>query len=115
MLAPFVRARRVFHREARRATATMYCLEILRKIEDVDEMLARDGIFEHVGYEHRVDPTTGRRQILRFRTKKRAAEYYDENNPGMRGLNAHGTWRSDWDAVTKLAYAVREDHQVVAQ
>ena len=115
MLAPFVRAHRVFHREARRATATMYCLEILRKIEDVDEMLARDGIFEHVGYEHRVDPTTGHRQILRFRTKKRAAEYYDEKNPGMRGLNAHGTWRSDWDAVTKLAYAVREDHQVVAQ
>ena len=57
----------------------MYCLEILRKIEDEDEMLARDGIFEHVGYEHRVDPSTGHRQIFRFRTKEEAAQYYDEN------------------------------------
>jgi len=98
----------------------MYCLEILRKIEDEDEMRARDGMYEHLGYVHCFDPTTGHRQILRFPTKKRAAEYYDMNNPGgddepLRALNAHGTWRSDWHPVTKLAYAVREDHQVVAQ
>ena len=113
------------HREARRATATMYCLEILRKIEDEDEMLARDGIFEHVGYEHRVDPSTGHRQIFRFRTKEEAAQYYDENkrrighgypdDEPLRALNTHDTWRSDWHPVTKLAYVVREDHGVVAQ
>ena len=103
----------------------MYCLEILRKIEDEDEMRARDGIFEHVGYEHRVDPSTGHRQILRFRTKEEAAQYYDDNkrrighgypdDETLRALNTYDTWRSDWHPVTKLAYAVREDHGVVAQ
>jgi len=105
-------------------TENMYCLEILRKLESVDEMRARDGLFEHVGYEHRVDPSTGRREILRFSTKKKAAEYYDRNKRAMghgypddfkmRLLNAHNTWRSDWHPVTKLAYAVREDHGVVS-
>ena len=112
------------HKEARHVTETMYCLEILRKIEDVDEMRARNGAYEHVGYEHRVDPSTARREILRFSTKKKAAEYYDAHKREMghgypddfkmRLLNAHNTWRSDWHPVTKLAYAVREDHGVVA-
>ena len=66
--------------EARRATTTMYCLEILRKVED-DEMLARDGIFEHVGYEHRVDPSTGHRQIFPISNEEEAAQYYDEQTP----------------------------------
>ena len=43
-----------------------------------------------------------------FSTKKKAAEYYDEHNPHMRGLNAHGEWRSDWDPETHLMYVVRE-------
>ena len=84
-------------------------LEILRKIEDVDEMRARDGIFEHVGYEHRVD----RRRAdvaRRFRTKKRAAEYYDE--PPRRGPT-HGTARRGGARGDESAYG-REDHQVVA-
>ena len=89
----------------------MYCLEILRKIEDVDEMLARYLRTRRV----RTPRRSTRTSPDSIPHRERAAEYYDENNPGMRGLNAHGTWRSDWDAVTKLAYAVREDHQVVAQ
>ena len=111
---PFVPA--ACHREAHRATATMsvYCLEMLRYIGDEDESRARDGIFEHVGYEHRVDPSTGHCKILIFRTKKKAAQYYDENNPDMRPLNNFNTWRSDWHPVTRLAYVAREYHGVVA-
>jgi len=45
-----------------------------------------------------------------FSTKKKAAEYYDEHNPHMRGLNAHGEWRSDWDPETHLMYVVREHY-----
>lgn len=94
---------------------TMYCLEILRYIEDRDEARARGGIFEHVGYEHRVDPSTGHRLVLLFKTKKKAAQHYEENyGDAMRALNAHNTWKSDWHPVTKLAYAVREHHGVVA-
>ena len=81
---------------------------------DREDSIARDGIYEHVGYEHRGDPSTGHRQIRRFRTKKKAAQYYDERNPDMRPLNGFNTWRSDWHPVTRLAYVVREDHLVVA-
>lgn len=93
---------------------SVYCLEMLRYIGDEDESRARDGIFEHVGYEHRVDPSTGHCKILIFRTKKKAAQYYDENNPDMRPLNNFNTWRSDWHPVTRLAYVAREYHGVVA-
>jgi len=92
----------------------VYCLEILRYIMDEDDSIARDGIYEHVGYEHRFDPSTGHCQILRFRTKKKAAQYYDERNPDMRPLSCFNTWQSDWHAETRLAYVVREDHGVVA-
>ena len=51
----------------------------------------------HVGYMDKV-----------FQSKEKAAEYYDEHNPNMRGLNAHGEWRSDWDPETHLMYVVRE-------
>ena len=40
----------------------------------------------------------------------KAASYYDRHNPHMRGLNAHNTWRSDWDPTTSLKYIVRKDH-----
>ena len=107
----FYSTRVVCHREAHRAVMTMYCLEILRYIKDEEDVRARGGIFEHVGYEHRVDPSTGHRQILRFRTKKKAAQHYDENigKDGLRPLNAHNTWKSDWHPVTCLAHAVRVD------
>ena len=50
----------------------------------------------HVGYMN-----------IAFPTKRRAAEYYDMHNSHMRGLNAHNTWRSDYDPDTFLRYVVR--------
>lgn len=126
---PFITACVVTHKHDKhstnaRVTETMYCLEILRYVEDENERLARNGVFAHVGYEHRVDPATGRREIVRFSSMEEAAAYYDENKreygegyPAdwrMRRLNAHNTWRSDWHPVTKLAYAVCEDGDGVA-
>lgn len=54
---------------------------------------------EHVGYMNRV-----------FKTRREACAYYDQYNPHMRSLNAHGTWRSDWDPHTYLRYVVREHY-----
>ena len=56
-----------------------------------------NGKSEHVGYMNKV-----------FKTKKESCEYYDKHNPHMRSLNAHNTWRSDWDPNTHLMYIVRE-------
>lgn len=42
-----------------------------------------------------------------FGTKQKTCEYYDQHNTHMRSLNAHGTWRSDWDPTTRLRYIVR--------
>ena len=52
--------------------------------------------FVHVGYLKKL-----------FRTKNKAAKYYDVNNKCMRGLNAHKTWCSDWHPTTKWRYVVR--------
>lgn len=57
------------------------------------------GIFEHVGYLQAV-----------FRRKKDACSYYNEHNPHMRPLNAHNTYKSDWDPNTRLLYIVRTFH-----
>lgn len=54
--------------------------------------------FEHVGYM----------EVL-FRSPKKSCEYYDATmTPRMRSLNAHGTWRSDWDPDTCLRYVIRK-------
>jgi len=42
-----------------------------------------------------------------FETKQEAAEYYNNLFPHMRPLNYNKTWRSDWDAETKLMFVVR--------
>ena len=52
--------------------------------------------YEHVGYLQRV-----------FKNKNEACAYYDSFNLHMRSLNAHNTWRSDWDPSTRLRYVVR--------
>ena len=59
------------------------------------------GTFVHVGYMN-----------AKFQTRKDAASYYNRHNPHMRSLNAHNTWASDWDPVTRLKYIVREDYNV---
>lgn len=46
-----------------------------------------------------------------FKTKNDAATFYDLHNPHMRSLNAHGTWRSDWDPINCLRFAVRDWHR----
>ena len=78
-----------------------YVLEVVRFITDSEEWKAKGGKFEHVGYMRAM-----------FRTKEDAASYYDRHNPHMRGLNAHGNWRSDWDPNSHLMYIVREDYDL---
>jgi len=58
--------------------------------------------FEHLGY---MNPKC-------FRTKNAACEYYNKHNPHMRKLNAHNTYESDWDPITKLSYIVRKDYGI---
>ena len=55
-----------------------------------------NGKSEHIGYINKI-----------FTTKQDASDYYDKFNPHMRSLNAHNTWRSDWDPKTGLMYIVR--------
>jgi hypothetical protein len=69
----------------------------------VFEVVSRDvnGKQEHIGYmKHK------------FKTKKEACDYYDKHNPHMRPLNAHNTYKSDWDPTTKLLYIVRKDYML---
>ena len=56
-----------------------------------------NGCFIHVGYLNKW-----------FRTRRAAAQYYDQHNVHMRKLNAHNKWASDWDPVSKLRYVVRK-------
>jgi hypothetical protein len=74
----------------------LYVLEVQKYIsdEEVDHM---NGKFTHVGYMDKI-----------FHSKRKACEYYDMHNNHMRSLNAHGTWRSDWDPHTRFRYVVRE-------
>jgi hypothetical protein len=55
-----------------------------------------NGKSEHVGYMKKI-----------FKTQQAACDYYDQFNPHMRSLNAHETWRSDWDPNNCLMYIVR--------
>ena len=48
-----------------------------------------------------------------FKSKYDACSYYDRHNPHMRKLNAHGTFKSDWDPKTKLFYIVREEYCLI--
>lgn len=72
----------------------VYVLEVQKAIE-VSNISSK--IFEHVGYMKAL-----------FKTKQSACNYYDTYNKHMRSLNAHDTWCSDWDPVTKLRYVVRK-------
>jgi hypothetical protein len=54
------------------------------------------GNYIHVGYMNYV-----------FKTKTRAAEYYNRYNPHMKSLSKNSKWVSDWDPDTHLRYVVR--------
>jgi hypothetical protein len=73
-----------------------YMLEVQKYIEDAHAKKL-NGRFKHVGYIKKL-----------FRSKREACEYYDMHNPHMRSLNAHRTYKSDWDPETKLRYLVRK-------
>ena len=83
-----------------------YVLEVCEMIIDEDGpdgWLAQGGKIKHIGY-----------MKGHFKTKKDAVSYYDRHNPHMRSLNAHNTYKSDWDPNTKLLYIVREDYLINA-
>lgn len=79
--------------------ATPYVLEVQEFTSrgKAEVAIAMNGIFTHIGYMDKV-----------FLSKQEACEYYDIYNKHMRSLNAHGTWKSDWDPDTYLRYVVRE-------
>ena len=72
-----------------------YVLEVIRFITEKDGengWLQKGGKYEHLGY-----------MKAKFKKKNHACSYYDRNNPHMRKLNVHNTWKSDWDSnVTDL-------------
>ena len=83
-----------------------YVLEVLEFITEKDAengWLVQDGKIKHIGY-----------MKGKFKTKKDALSYYDKHNPHMRSLNAHNTYKSDWDPNTKLFYIVRDDYFINA-
>jgi hypothetical protein len=75
-----------------------YVLEVVRFIKNENGTK-----LEHIGY-----------MDVKFKTKKDACSYYDKYNPHMRTLNAHGNYKSDWDANTKLLYIVRSYYGIYA-
>ena len=83
-----------------------YVLEVCEMIIDEDGpdgWLAQGGKIKHIGY-----------MKGHFKTKKDAVSYYDRHNPHMRSLNAHNTYKSDWDPNSKLLYIVRKDYLINA-
>lgn len=79
-----------------------WVLEVVRFLSK-EERIAKKAWAEHVGYMN-----------ITFKAQQKACDYYDKHNPHMRALNAHGTFRSDWDPETYLLYIVREDHDILA-
>ena len=83
----------------------IWVLEVVEFITEMDGengWKALGGKYRHVGYMR-----------AKFRTKKDACTYYDRHNPHMRSLNAHGTFKSDWDPKTHRLYIVRKDYHCI--
>ena len=80
----------------------MFCLEELEFILLDPKSTKQWKGFKHVRY------VSYNNEVHVFKTKKRAAQYYDNQpeNIEMRALNAHNTWISDWHPKTKLKYRV---------
>ena len=78
-------------------------LEFITEKEGDNGWLAQGGKIKHIGY-----------MKGKFKTKKDAVSYYDMHNPHMRSINAHNTYKSDWDPNTKLLYIVRDDYLINA-
>ena len=83
----------------------IYVLEVVKFISNSDGpegWIKKGGKTEHIGY-----------MKAKFKTKDDACSYYDRHNPHLRKLNAHETFKSDWDSETKLFYIVREDYHLI--
>ena len=76
----------------------MFVIEVVKKPSDNKNKL---GKHEHVGY-----------MKVKFKTKEEAYNYYDINNKHMTPIN-HTTGISDIDPITKLAYIVRIDCDII--
>ena len=82
-----------------------WIFEVLEFITERDGdigWIALGGKLKHVGY-----------MKAKFKTRADACTYYDRNNPHMRPLNKHGTYKSDWDPETRLIYIVRKDYHCI--
>jgi hypothetical protein len=82
-----------------------YVLEVCKFItnsEGPNGWKSKGGKYEHVGYMQAF-----------FKSKDDACSYYNRHNPHMRQLNAHKTFKSDWDPKTELFYIVREDYHLI--
>ena len=93
------------HARAAHGLYTTWVLEVIEFITEMDGengWKALGGKYRHVGYMR-----------AKFRTKKDACTYYDRHNPHMRSLNAHGTFKSDWDPKTHRLYIVRKDYHCI--
>ena len=85
---------------------TTWVLEVIEFITEMDGengWRALGGKYRPIGYMR-----------ARFKTKKDACTYYDRHNPHMRPLNAHKTFKSDWDPKTRRLYVVRKDYHCIA-
>ena len=82
-------------------TYVLEVVEFLSEKNGENGWLKSNGKLKHIGY-----------MKAKFKTKNNASSYYDRHNPHMRSLNAHHTYRSDWDPDTKLLYIVREDYAI---
>ena len=94
-----MKAHKEFDRLIHMAKRKPYVLEVQEFTSRgyADVAIAMKGIFTHVGYMDKI-----------FLSKQEACEYYDIHNKHMRSLNAHSTWKRDWDPNTYLRYVVRE-------
>ena len=77
--------------------ANPYVLEVQKFASDAKVAIEMRGKYTHIGYMYNLFPS-----------KQEACDYYDIHNKHMRSLNAHGTWRSDWDPETRFRYVIRE-------
>ena len=83
-------------------TFVLEVVEFLTEREGDNGWLALGSKHNHVGY-----------MCCEFASKKDACSYYDRHNTHMRALNAHGTYCSDWDPVTRLVYIVRQSYGIL--
>lgn len=84
------------------STWVLEVIEFITEINGTNGWKALGGKYRHVGYMR-----------AKFKTKKDACTYYDRHNTHMRPLNAHGTFKSDWDPNTHRLYIVRKDYHCI--